>query len=312
MNDWLRDLSLVAGSSRYGHDLLLYEGIVPHGRVRLEGVVSDPALQLVQVEHFAGTNLVQIKVVPVRRGRFFCHLDLFRGQNELVVGAFDASGRVQARRVIYRSRLREWSEVFLVALAVALILRALLVQAFAIPPASTSMAPALQEGDSTLIDKARYLFEDPRRGDIVVFDLPDRRFDGPSQAGAPGAAAGDAPAEAPRAARRPTSVLATHQVEHFLVKRIVGLPGEQVEVRGNAVWIDGQPLPEPYRQPATDEPDAAPEGEPLRLEAGQYFVLGDNRLNSEDSRVWGPVGRDRLVGRVFFRYWPPQRGGRVH
>lgn len=289
MDEWLRDLEIVAGSRRYPNRHLLYQGVVHEGRVRLEGLVDDPTVQQVQVEHYAGKDLVQIKVVPLRRnrpegaapftpyregpegpGRFFCYLDLRRGHNDIVVGTFDTSGRAQARHLVYRSRLREWAEVFLVALAMALIMRAFLVQAFRIP--SESMRPTLEERDRILVDKFFYHLDEPRRGDLVVFDSPDD----------PGT---------------------------FYIKRVVGLPGETVTMDGDDVLLDGRPLAEEYRTagPLGRRPDQAVKVWPV--EPQHYFLLGDNRPNSSDSRVWGTLPRNRIVGRAVLRYWPPPRAG---
>ena len=106
------------------------------------------------------------------------------------------------------------------------------------------------------------LFGAPRRGDIVYFQGPgsDRRH---------------------------------------LIKRVIGLPGEEVEIRGGAVFINGQQLPEPYVvHKSTDSEEA------VRLLLDEYWVLGDNRLASTDSRTWGPVPRENIGGRVWFSYWP--------
>jgi signal peptidase I len=90
------------------------------------------------------------------------------------------------------------------------------------------------------------------------------------------------------------------------VKRVVGLPGESVEVAGGRVLVDGQPLTEPYLAgPITYTMPA------VRLQAGEYFVLGDNRNGSNDSHLWGPLEVDRFIGPVRFRPWPPSRIGRL-
>lgn len=266
---WLTELVLVAGPRRYGPEVLLYEGIVPDGQVRLEGRVDDADLQQVQVEHFAGSELAQIKVVPVRRGRFFCHLDLFRGANDVVIGAFDASGRVQARRIIHRTRLREWGEVMLVAFSLALIMRAFLVQAFAIP--SDSMRPTLRTHDQIFVDKLAYQLGEPARGDLVVFDVAGHR---------------DA-----------------------YVKRVVGLPGEVVTMRAGRADVGGRALDEPYATVPPLDPGLVVEAQRFEVPEGHLFVLGDNRMNSKDSRDWGAISRARVIGRAALRFWPPSRVG---
>ena len=124
-----------------------------------------------------------------------------------------------------------------------------------------SMQPNLHEGEYVIVDKISYLLHPPERGDIVVL----------KRAGQPD-----------------------------LIKRIVGLPGETIEVRDGKVFADGQPLTEPYiaQQPAYVM-------SARQIEADQYFVLGDNRNNSSDSHAWGPVPRADIIGRAMVIYWPP-------
>jgi signal peptidase I len=118
-----------------------------------------------------------------------------------------------------------------------------------------------------------YRFRDPRRGEIAVFRTP--------------------PATARRCGTGGT-----------FVKRVIGLPGEVVEERSGRVFVDGRPLAEPYVDPR--ERDGRTQRWP-RLAPGRYFVLGDNRLDSCDSRFWGPVPRANFIGPVVVTYWPPER-----
>jgi signal peptidase I len=126
-----------------------------------------------------------------------------------------------------------------------------------------SMQPNLHEGEYVIVDKVSYAFRHPERGEIVVLKNPNP---------------GDAD----------------------LIKRIIGLPGETIEVRSEAVYINGQPLTEPYvLQPmGTLYP-------PTTLQAGQYFVMGDHRGNSSDSRTFGARPANDIVGRAWIIYWPP-------
>jgi signal peptidase I len=140
------------------------------------------------------------------------------------------------------------------------------VRAYSIP--TSSMAPTLKAGDrvGVRIDRSHL----PRRGEVWVFRMPP----------------------------------ASRKVPNQAVKRIIGLPGETVEVVSGRVLIDGTPLEEPY--------GPGPIGytmPPLTLGPGQYFVLGDNRNASFDSHAWGPVPADHLIGPVQVRYWPPGRVG---
>jgi signal peptidase I len=124
-----------------------------------------------------------------------------------------------------------------------------------------SMEPNLHEGEYVIVDKISYLFHAPERGDIVVL-------------------------------RR--------QGQPDLIKRIIGLPGETLDVHGGQVHIDNQPLVEPYLpQPINQETP------PLQVAASHYFVMGDNRNNSQDSRSFGAVPASDIVGRAWIIYWPP-------
>ena len=169
-------------------------------------------------------------------------------------------------------------------LAVAAIVVALLVQAFLVKPyriPSESMENTLLIGDRVLVDRISWRFTDPERGDIVVFHPP---FTGP-----------------------------------VLIKRIIGLPGDTVSLKDGAVYINGAPLDEPYVRPMRNGRPEPTEpfsnglpwalAEPYTVPADSYFVMGDNRTDSGDSREFGPVERSQMVGQAFARYWPPSRIG---
>ncbi len=269
--DWLSDLELRSSDRKFPDRALLYQGVVDQGSLELRGKVLDPKLQQVQIEHFAGKRLVQIQVVPVKRGRFCLPLNLLRGHNDLILGAFDDSGRAQARHIVYRTAWRERAEVVLVALALALILRSFVAQAFEIP--SESMLPTFARGDYILVDKFYHRFEAPRRGDIVVFDSPEK----------PG---------------------------EFFIKRVIGIPGDELSIAGSRVFLGETLLKEDYLDVSAKLADVD-RSKPKRwtIGKGRYFLLGDNRLNSKDSRVWGALARDRIVGRALARYWPPHTMG---
>jgi signal peptidase I len=155
--------------------------------------------------------------------------------------------------------LRELLQVVAPALILAFVVHLFLAQATVVY--GQSMEPNLTQFQRLIIDKISYRFQAPQRNDIVVLDLPG--------------------------------------MEEMLVKRIVGLPGELVALKDGQVWIDGQPLAEPFPHDLTFQ-----EMPPVRLGAMEYFVLGDNRSNSNDSRSFGPVERKLIVGRVWLRYWP--------
>ena len=170
----------------------------------------------------------------------------------------------------------EWVAVAVGALAVALLIKAFLLQAFYIP--SGSMEPTLHEDDRVLVNKLSYRLGDVERGDIVVFHKPD-----------------DAPGD----------------IDDF-IKRVIGLPGETISFSGGTVFIDGQALLEDYVEGArttnsspirgcANEPPVA---DTCTVPADTVFVMGDNRGGSTDSRSFGPIEVDSIVGRAFLKVWP--------
>ncbi|ADE57645.1 MULTISPECIES: signal peptidase I [Aminobacterium] len=171
---------------------------------------------------------------------------------------------------------REFVETILWALVIALILRTFIVQAFWIP--SGSMVPTLEPGDRVLVAKFWYSFRKPERGDIFVFKFPlDPKRD--------------------------------------FVKRIIGLPGDFLDVRDGIVYINEKPLHEKYvkwRDDFSLFPNILFPQVPIRIPEGRYFAMGDNRSHSQDSRYWGFVPEEYIRGPVFFRYWPFRRIGVVH
>ena len=178
------------------------------------------------------------------------------------------------------------------AIVIAVLLRAFVAQAFRIP--SASMEPQLRAGDRVIVSRLAYDVHEPRRGDIVVFDCPpatgceDR---------------GDDPLPA-RALQTVAEALLLRQpeIEEF-IKRVIGLPGETVEGHDGSVWIDGRRLVEPYLPEGTVTSDFGP----VTVEPDHLWVMGDNRGNSSDSRVFGQIEQSTVVGRAIARVWPPQR-----
>jgi len=216
-----------------------------------------------------------------------------------------------------KSTTRQYAESIGLALGVALFLRAFVVEAFQIP--SGSMIPTLQVGDHIFVSKFAYAvgipftntkvaeLSEPKRGDVIVFKYPpDESVD--------------------------------------YIKRVVGLPGETVEMRHNEIFIDGRPMPREHLPgPCTDDEESETSGEsgrhpceawiedlgskthqvhqdprlgpsdfgPVKVPAGHYFAMGDNRDNSKDSRVWGFVPYELIKGRALIVWWSrdPARGG---
>ena len=135
------------------------------------------------------------------------------------------------------------------------------------------MLPELRPGDRVIVDKVRYRFADPNRGDVVVFDKP---------ANAGGSA----------------------EIKN-LIKRVIAVPGDEIEARQGVVYRNGEVLAEPYLQPGTVTTDIARQ----RLDPDRYWVMGDNRAVSEDSRLFGPVPGSALTGRAVVRVWPASDAG---
>jgi len=142
-----------------------------------------------------------------------------------------------------------------------------------------SMVPNFQNGDYVLTDKISYKLGTPTRGDIVVF-------------------------HAPPAANCPQGTGCD------FIKRVIGLPGETIEVRDNHLFVNNEQVPEEYiPSDFLTEPGAFTNGRTVTLTQNEYFVVGDNRQHSSDSRSWGPIEITDIVGRAFFRYWPPPTMG---
>ena len=193
-----------------------------------------------------------------------------------------------------RSFLSELPVLIIVAFVLALVLKTFLVQAFYIP--SSSMEPTLQVGDRVLVNKLSHAFREPRRGEIVVFSV-----DGG------GPVAGDEGNPVGRFLRGLASGLGmTPASDRDFIKRVIGLPGDVVEMKDGVVSVNGAALPE---APSVEggylsERHLEPFG-PFTVPPGHYFMMGDNRPNSSDSRYsLGPIAEDRIVGRAFVVIWP--------
>ncbi len=178
---------------------------------------------------------------------------------------------------------REYAEAILIAVVVAFVLRAFVVQAFRIP--SGSMKRTLLVGDYVVVEKVSYRFRAPARGDVVVFKYPHQ--DNDMTAGK---------------WLRETYELVVHRrrvPRRDYVKRIVGVPGDVVWGKGTYVYVNGRPTREPYLYDAA----AFYEFGPFKVPPDEYFVMGDNRAESRDSRHWGFVSRGLIKGRAALVYW---------
>ena len=192
-------------------------------------------------------------------------------------GPFDRLGLSRPVRIAL-----DWILTIAGAVGIVIAIKFYVVNPYRIP--SSSMEPTLhcarpgmgceaRFSDRVLADRLIYHFRDPKRGEIVVFNTPRSA----EQHGCGGG---------------------------VFVKRIIGLPGDVWSERNGFVYIDGKKLNEPYIKP--DRRDHQTKG-PIKIGKDRYFMMGDNRASSCDSRVWGTVPRHLLIGEVFFTYWPPTR-----
>jgi signal peptidase I len=185
--------------------------------------------------------------------------------------------------------------VVIVALAVGL---ALAIQAFLIKPykiPSGSMEPTLDVGQRVLVNRVIYDFEDPQIGDIVVFHPP---------AGAE--RAGGVQCGVDKSLREPCPKPTAEESGETFIKRIVAGPGDTVAIKNGHPVVNGvEKTDEPYTEPcqSCNLPQA------ITVPPGHYFMMGDNRGASDDSREWGPVPEEWIIGEAFFTYWPPDRIG---
>lgn len=189
------------------------------------------------------------------------------------------------------SFLVELPILVLVALVVAVLIKTFLVQAFWIP--SGSMIHTLEINDRVLVNKLSYAFGEPEPGDVIVFDPPF------------GAEEEDEPLLQAVVRNIAESLgLQTPAVED-LIKRVIAVGGQELEVVDSQVLIDGIPIDEPY----LDESAFMPDFGPVDVPVGTVFVMGDNRPRSQDSRRFGPIDTNSIVGRAFVRVWPFDRWG---
>ena len=170
---------------------------------------------------------------------------------------------------------KEWINSIVVALVLTIVIRTYIVQAYKIP--SGSMMPTLLVGDKLFVNKYLYRFEPPRRGDIIVFKYPvDPKKD--------------------------------------FIKRLVGMEGDQVEIRDGKIYVNGKPLQDPDSFGRFYYYNHDPYGGPrevIKVPKDSYFVLGDNSANSTDSRFWGFVPKKNVLGKAVFRWWPLNRFGKI-
>lgn len=186
-------------------------------------------------------------------------------------------------KLVIKRWIKEWGEPIVIAIILALFIRAFFIQAFRIP--SGSMKPTLQEGDKIMVNKLLFGpkipftnyklpgIREPKGGDIIVFIYPkDRKKD--------------------------------------YIKRLVAVGGETVEITNGNILINGKPIkspPEILKVYYYNRGRYGQQGQPIEVPEDNYFVLGDNSDSSRDSRYWGFVPKDNVIGRAIFIWWPPRR-----
>jgi signal peptidase I len=186
--------------------------------------------------------------------------------------------------------------IVVVALGLALGIQAVVVKPFRIP--SESMVPTLEVGQRVLVDRASFRFGNPHLGDIVVFHPPAGADSDPNRCGA------ELPPDRSIPCPRPTLA----RSDRTFVKRVVAVGGDRVKVIDGAVYRNGRRQDEPYAHldagcPICDLPRE------IEVPEGQFFMMGDNRGRSDDSRVFGPVPKKWIIGKAFATYWPPRSVG---
>jgi signal peptidase I len=168
-----------------------------------------------------------------------------------------------------RRELRSWGRDLVIALSLAIVIIIFFYQPVKVE--GTSMTPLISDQERIFINKFIYRFEPIERGDVVVFWYPLDRT-------------------------------------KSFIKRVVGLPGDTVEIRDGHVYVNGKLFPEPYVPPESVDSGSL---SPTRIPRGEYFVMGDHRTSSNDSRIFGPVARTFIYGKAVFAYWPVDHFGSI-
>ncbi|MFM2061260.1 MAG: hypothetical protein RLZZ507_930 [Cyanobacteriota bacterium] len=172
---------------------------------------------------------------------------------------------------------RGWQENLIlvaIALTLALLIRTFIAEPRLIP--SESMYPTLHTGDRLVVEKVSYRFHPPQTGDIVVFQTP------------------------PELQRR------GYDKDQAFIKRVIGRPGEVISVANGKVYLNGKPIEEDYIAEPPNQPFPS-----VQIPEDEFFVMGDNRNDSNDSRYWGFLPRQNLIGHATFRFWPLDRIGLI-
>lgn len=180
-----------------------------------------------------------------------------------------------------KSLIKEVLSVVIISLIIVIPVRMYIAQPFVV--SGQSMDKTLANGNYLIIDEISYKFKEPQRGDVIVFKVPEEAL-----------------------------ALSNYSLNKkmFFIKRVIGLPGEKVEINGDSVKIfneknpEGITLEEPYAFVDKLSPYFKDIKKLITLKSDEYFVMGDNRQNSSDSRFWGPLKKENIKGKTFLRLWP--------
>lgn len=185
--------------------------------------------------------------------------------------AYQSPESTQKPQVTFKDHVIDFFQTLVVFAAIGTAIYWLVAQPHKV--SGSSMFPNFKNGDYIITDKVTYKVSDPKRGDIVVFKNPK------------------------------------DETQDF-IKRILAKPGDRIKVEGGKIVLNGTTLNEPYLNNVTTNPGSfLREGTEFTVEPGHYITIGDNRPASSDSREWGQITREEIIGKVFFRYWPATEAG---
>lgn len=265
------------GQSIDFHQVKKAGGVLSIRNCHIKGKLGGEGTGNLRFVHWAAERVIAESTIAAgRSGKFEVRLGLMRGRNNLRFESVEKPDQVFEFDIFHRGVVREWVESILKALVLVLVVKTFVVQAFFIP--TPSMEDTLLRHDYILVEKISYLFDKPSKGNIVVFEYPED----PSK---------------------------------DFIKRLVGTGGDTIEIKNRDFYLNGGKLDEPYVRHETlaryAETDKRVNYGPYTVTDDHYFVMGDNRDNSKDSREWGPFEQWRLIGKAWSVYFPLGRLGLV-
>ena len=187
--------------------------------------------------------------------------------------------------------------IVLLAIGLALLIQAYVVKPYQIP--SPSMVPTLEVGQRVLVNRFIYHLHDPAVGDIVVFHPPT------------GATGGGPECGAPHPSDEACTKSGPNESDQNFIKRIVAGPGDKLAIKDGHPVVNGKEAQESFINPCNPSTASVPCNlkKPIKIPPDDYFMMGDNRGRSDDSRLWGPIPKSWIIGEAFMTYWPPDRIG---